>query len=611
MVSTRPSTKDYRILLYGLLSCMHYGWDILAGRKFHRIPFLFSRAICHLAFFWLFEQDSRLRAIKIVRVGTALFLLVGAWQKLQELPIIWDSDSWTIQTDTTVGIWLLVQCFFGSGDSSSMIVSGRNDETVDDVLFSTIRDMLANFYFAAAFWKVNSHFLDPDASCATMFLVQIVVYYLRPVIARSPWVASPDTTLISVASAVKQWAPLSAVVGELLFGGLMMLGSIVSSPTGQVLQSLGSMLSLSFHLMVCLLPAPNDISGFALACAPRQIVFATATGTSRAMERFYKHKSLSLTAFVVGVGIGIQNQWTENNWAFLLYFFAGGFVALSVGSDMTHTAGNGERNESHASRPSDEMTNRRPFGFWVAVGFAFLYSFVLPMLGLQEETTANMFANLKAGHGGSNHYLLPTGLFFHWFDEAPDSHPFGGGVIRIENTTSDWFRTIYPADLTSMLKPNGFVEVMDAIGNPPPIYFNPGANRNLRHLTEVPDKFFRYTVPALEFKRLLHEALEKDKNFVLTYSKLPGTRGDEVWRATATDTVTTIEARKGKITECRKISATSQWIPCQSDDLPYISFLESVPWIIRRLSMYHAYPIVVGPDHDVSEIPRSIRCFGP
>ncbi|KAG7368577.1 hypothetical protein IV203_031320 [Nitzschia inconspicua] len=93
---------------------------------------------------------------------------------------------------------------------------------------------------------------------------------------------------------------------------------------------------------------------------------------------------------------------------------------------------------------------------------------------------------------------------------------------------------------------------MEFIGNPPPIYINPGANRNLGLLRDVPQRFFRYyTVPALEFKRLLHEAKERDKDSTLVYAKLPGTHGDEKWRAIATERIVSVEVRDGTLRECK------------------------------------------------------------
>jgi hypothetical protein len=48
-----------------------------------------------------------------------------------------------------------------------------------------------------------------------------------------------------------------------------------------------------------------------------------------------------------------------------------------------------------------------------------------------------------------------------------------------------------------------------------------------------PGPFVRYTLPAFELRRQLHEARQAAETFELTYTSLPGATGDERWRATA------------------------------------------------------------------------------
>ena len=260
---------------------------------------------------------------------------MGVYDKLQEMPTIWDSDSWCIQMDITLSCWLLVHSYVGSGTKSMMVTSSSSSsESVDNVVCETIRDMFANYYFAAAFWKFNSHFMNPNGSCATMFVVQIIVNYIRPVLEWIPSsVVSPHDTLISIATFAKSIAPASTLIVEFSVGGLMVLGSLMPVPDGRNrfnLQSMGSLSALAFHLMVCFVPAPNDISGFALNCAPRHIVFASVSGTSAAVDCIRQYIFPVSVSVAVGVAIGVQNQWTENNWAFFLYVYVASFVAMSI-----------------------------------------------------------------------------------------------------------------------------------------------------------------------------------------------------------------------------------------------------------------------------------------
>jgi hypothetical protein len=486
-------------------------------------------------------------------------LLFRAWTNARLSPEIWDSTSWCIQADVAMAFWLL-----GSVSLDA------------EVICTTIKHQFASFYFAAGFWKLNSHFWDPNASCATVFFVQLVAQYI------SPFVTVETAT--TIASAAKVIAPAATLLIELTVGSLMVVGVVTGS---RLFERAGVLLALAFHLAVCFMPQPNDISGFALVCAARLIVFSSKEGASYAINLVQKFGVHIAAVAAVLAAVGIQSSWTPNNFAFALYVMIGSLVAISV------------MQESEKKKD----TGKRTWWTWLAIGVALFYSFGGLMLGLQEESTPNMFANLKV-HGGSNHYFLPTGLLFHYFAEYPDSHPFGGGVIRIENTTSNWLRTVYPADLTPFLMPSNAADLLESVGNPRPSFFNPGAIRVLGLILPPPERFYRYTVPALEFKRLLREAKERDGSFDLVYAQLPGTKGDEIWRATATKKMVSLEVRDGVVTNCTENGDST---PCGAMDLPFLPY-STVPMILQRLSQFHAYPIVTD---DVDMIPLSIICFGP
>jgi hypothetical protein len=212
--------------------------------------------------------------------------------------------------------------------------------------------------------------------------------------------------------------------------------------------------------------------------------------------------------------------------------------------------------------------------------------------------------------------IVPTGLLFHAFADAPDSHVYGGGVIRIERTTSNWIRNIYPAELTHILEPTKvIVPLLSNIGNPPPIYFNPGANRVLglleRGWVQHSGNYYNYTIPGIEFKRLFREAIKKDGSFTLTIAQLPGTKGDELWRAFAVRRRFEISVEDGSISSCVVATYNSKGKETETNqcdrhsDLPYHLY---VPWIIQKFAMYHPYPIVF----DENGRPReTITCFGP
>jgi hypothetical protein len=194
-----------------------------------------------------------------------------------------------------------------------------------------------------------------------------------------------------------------------------------------------------------------------------------------------------------------------------------------------------------------------------------------------------------------------------------NSHPFGGGIIRIEQTDSSWFKTIYPADLTDVLHPvETLVPLLTAAGSRPPIFFNSSANRILRLFergwVKHSGKLIQYTVPAIEFKRLFSEALLRDKSFNVVYAQLPGISGDELWRSTAVERRVTVTVKDGDIIACEATdyhgAGEATTVACLEWDLPYQL---RVPWLIQKIAMFHGYPIIFEEDGSPRE---NIMCFG-
>ena len=553
-----------------------------------------------------------------------------------------------------MALWLLLLRMEGKDDANHD--THREDHSTQ-VVSRTMKEMFSCFYFAAGFWKLNTHFVDPNASCATVFFVQIVANYI---VAPLSWWSSSALSMeaaTAIAIVAKRIAPAATLVVELTQGSLMVMGVVLGNRT---CERIGVSMALVFHFAVCMTPRPNDISGFALQCTAGLVWFASSRGVVVTVEQllrlvggggdpeqqqqrwwWFQPIATIMSIVVLLISIGISYPSTPNNWAFLLYSMAGGFILLSVYNEdtdssstavATSTTHNDDDDDDNNMDKSLSVTVKRPIWSRIAVGVSIFYSFGGLMIGLQEEATPNMFANLKV-HGGSNHFFLPTGLLFHYYHHDDDNNNnndnsdhlvFGGGVVRVEHeTTSSWLRTVYPADLTAILQPRGLVtQLLERVGNPAPSFFNPGANRILGGIAPVKretEPWYRYTVPALELKRLLGEAKRYDRDFELTYSQLPGTRGDEVWRATAVKRLFKVVVRDGQVTDCRvtnfdsantsnsNMNKTSSPVPCAPTDLPMLPD-NSVPYLIQKLSMYHAYPIVTD---DITKLPPSIVCFGP
>lgn len=697
-----PCCSDPRILVYAAFTTIFQAWAFMASSNSSNSSSsaLDLAIIAQMIFFVLLPRAMILVGLPCGRprqLGIAAFLLHRVYQTACRSPSIWDSDSWSAQSDIVVALWLLLLRSRSSGTSSRGSGTktidnnhdnhngnnpndndndGNHDTMSTEVVACTVKEMFSCFYFAAGFWKLNTHFWDPNASCSTVFFVQLVANYIAlPLRTFYDSSSSSLETATRIAKVAKMIAPTATLLVELTQGGLMILSVLLSfllpsyktttkrtRTTQRTCERMGVTMALLFHGAVCMTPPPNDISGFALQCAAPLVWFASPQGVTSTLKQvstllFSATTTKTTTTtraavpavLVLMVSIGISYPWTPNNWAFFLYSMLGSFILLSIYNEdvPTSTASFSTDTPSIANKSLLLLTTiKRPIWSRIAVGCAIFYSFGGLITGLQEEGTPNMFANLKV-HGGSNHFFLPTGLLFHYYHDYHnndnnnhhhDHFIFGGGVVRIERTTSSWMKNVYPADMTAILQPPSLAAaLLDRVGNPAPAFFNPGANRILGIAPKPGDEkegqqqqqWYRYTVPALELKRLLREAKSYDSNFELTYAQLPGTRGDEVWRASAVKRLFEVVVRDGQVTECtvtvmhdavaskehdngkdmsnNSTSVAPMSAPCSPTDLPMLPD-NAVPYWIQKLSMYHAYPIVTD---DITKIPSSIVCFGP
>lgn len=516
-----------------------------------------------------------------------IFLLLNTAYWVYRSPAIWDSNQWALQSDLVVGVWMMAHTMAPVDDEASHRMT---------ILASTISLMYAQYYLAAGFFKINTHFLDPDASCATVFAVQHISYYIGPFLSHS--------TLVAICATIKPLAPVLTLAIELSMGGCFAWGQGWWWNTSQQERHWtrrGLMLILYFHLAVCLTPEPLDISMFALQCACRLVMALEPHSLERVWQRHVLAHWGSLAAVAcVWVAYGVQTSFTPLNWSFAA------FVPVLVLHTLAVREEGSSCSSSAALETEAETTQQhkeRPLWSWAAIGMAWFYAFGTIILGLMEEASCNMFANLKI-HGGSNHLLVPTGLLL------------DGPIVRIQSTDSTWLTQIYPADFSHIVQPPVTASVLEAIGNPRPFYFNSGANRVLGLFRKgwVPHNgvFVPYTIPAMEFRRLFTEARQYDGAFTLEYAELPGRAGDEEWRASAVARTVQVTVREGQIQQCRVMGGGGP--ACNNStsggghqDLVYQPFTD-IPWVRRQFSMYHGYPIVYRPDGTVRP---SIACFGP
>ena len=482
------------------------------------------------------------------------------------MPFCWDSFYWCFQIDGAGLAFILTL-------SSSL---SRGD--IAHLWSQTARIQLALFYLAAAYWKINPSFLDPATSCSTIFFLTLL-----PTLGLTP---SP-----TLAALIRDTAPLLTILGEASIGLLLLAPSTK-------LQRLGVVVALSLHLGIALTPSPNNATPFSLACVVRLLI-TESHGFALALYPVEKSK-LYTTCAVAAVAAAVSAGVVYNRAMFFsvtpvsVDWWVAAYSALSVfclrAVAETEFSSEPSAAAKSATPPPIAGSIRR-----ASVALAAAYAFVFPALGLQDLGASNMYSNLLM-HGKGNHYLSPTDLMAHAFPDA-------FATVRVEASTSAWMNSIYPGEITQHMAPYE-VELLRSVGHTGRM-FNAMKNRILGTAMEVP--FVRYTVPALEMRRLLAEARAKNESFSLTYTHLEGT-GDERWRRTASGrTVTLYEDGKGS----RKCSTSSGCghplggllgCECGADEVA----LQPPPgWLATKFLVQQPYPVLDEEKED------RIVCFGP
>jgi len=233
------------------------------------------------------------------------------------------------------------------------------------------------------------------------------------------------------------------------------------------------------------------------------------------------------------------------------------------------------------------------------VGLAACYAFLSQPLGIVDIGAASPFASIKV-HSGSNHWLMPTGLLF----QDHRSSLLEGTVARVEACNSTWLNALHPGSVTSLLPPSTR-DTLVRLGHVG-LEFSPTTRRvfgEAARLAMPEEPFVRYTLPQTQLRRDLQDLRERGEPFSLTYSRLPGVRGDERWRASAEgDLVVRLDedgqgGRRCEILHSSKSSKGSKKQqrrrPCDDtiDEDP--ALLEStLPAFLERLTLFFPYPII-------------------
>ena len=491
-------------------------WCFAESANYAMQPFLVPAA-WHMAVMAALLAAAAATARADVFKATLVWRLLGHWACA---PYAFESSQWSVYADLATLVALLLT---------------TNDNDAVRAATPAVRTMFGVFYFAAAWWKVNTSFLDPTISCAPILVLQLVAAYV-------PAALTPPPSVLQLAA--RAAAPVT-IIGEGAIGVLLLVPS--SAPHARRLR------------------VRRRADGAATSASPRR----------PSPTRSHRSRASASSASVRAAG-----------WAHAVHDAAGWRGArlppppprspprrAEHGAGVTFSfpliayAALDPRNPRDRARrllapPADAVpAARRPPRRARARRAVRADALVWPILGLTDLGLAGPFSSLRV-HGGSNHLVVPTGLLQAAFADSAGG-AFGGGVVRVSACTSEYILSVTLPDCSALLPPRAR-ELLRAAGHSA-VQHNPTVARNIDVARVLPERFAPFTVPALELRRLLYEARARGEKFSLTYDVLPGATGGREWRAGKGVRTVKVSEGGGRA-ECRVVRGEGKG-PCAADEI--------------------------------------------
>ena len=395
-----------------------------------------------------------------------LVTLVRLALRISSMPIIWEVELWAVLMDITI------------------VAAGTDVARAAPA----IRAQLITFYAGAAFWKINTSFLDARTSCGTIFFAQLIAAY-----------APPLAQSAQVAFLLSKLAPVAALAVEMAVPLLL-----------ATRRRTGLALALVFHLLVVLTPPPNNAGGFSV-CAAQYLFFFAPDAVAAALSEALALSVPVLAALAAAIAIAgrlvgphpffVDTAPTAYFAQLILLWRA---VVLMQPTVTVDTSAGGH----------NALRTRGP------LAVAAVYAFGLPMLGVVDQMAPNMFSNQRF-HAGSNHLLVPTGLLHGLLPSQLSREAFS--TIRVTSVTSERMAAQYPAEVTASISPAA--RALLAAAGHTARQWNPMLGRVIGlqavagPAADAPTAAL-YSVPALELRRLIGEAQARGESFELSYTRL-------------------------------------------------------------------------------------------
>lgn len=450
-------------------------------------------------------------------IAHAGFVVRWCWMS----PFMFNSDIWATIMD--VGVIVATITFTGVRGLTVPMTSATERDALCREIMAILRNDLMWFYIGAGVWKMNWGFLDTAGSCAPIYILQLLDAYLPSALLPPPWVIQ----------LVNDTAPALVIAVETGVGLLM------HHPGTSRL--IGVALGVCLHGLIAITPGPNNAGGFGVMLLVRYYAFVpeAMARTFDELSHAVTHRKatlrlLGLASLVLALSLPGYLRSADHvffiDWSIPIYVVQAMLFAraLAIEYETLHGArhrGSARSAPSDRRRIGDARLADRGMQRAVRLGCAcwmVVYTFGLPMLGLQDMGNVHMFASLRM-HGGSNHLFLPTGLLQQWLHDAHASSPWAGGVVRVDYASSAHMADLYPGEVTHILTPN-VRELLRRSGHSGRQWF-PLKSRIFGpapHPSDLVGPRLPYTIPALELRRLLQEARGRgDTGYSLVYTRLP------------------------------------------------------------------------------------------
>ena len=365
--------------------------------------------------------------------------------------------------------------------------------------------------FGAGFLKVNSAALSSQTSCAPIFITQLLDAWLPA------WLVTDEVMRLVIALGPALLVMGECTIGLLLWGGARRTAS----------RRAGVLLALLLHAGIAATPAPNQITNISLLCISR-LMHAMPTAFAEALREACSlpesKGGVAARALVVTIIAASTALDTTSKHHRVIVGIPTYFAFCLLGLRAAILDAKFLPPVLPPSRAATTISRSLRLGRLprAVLGLTVLFSFVLPMVGVQDIAIGSPFASLST-HGDSNHWLLPTSLAHRLV--PPDI----GAVLQVDSTSSARINAIAPGEVTHELAPR-VCELLRAVGHVCRQFAPRGRRALLLHSSNASSAdalglgrwgsapFVPFTVPAIELRRLLGEARAQNESFELSYT---------------------------------------------------------------------------------------------